>query len=48
MPETCETCRYFVESWDGEHCKNCSGEHSCYEFNQFLKIHNSQNIPSSK
>lgn len=41
MPETCETCRYFIESWDGEHCKNCSSEHSCYEVK-------SQDIPSSK
>ena len=39
MPETCETCKYYAESWDGEHCKFCSNDTSKYE---------SQDIPASK
>lgn len=31
MPETCETCKYYEESWDGKHCMACNGENSKYE-----------------
>lgn len=39
MPETCETCAFYEEDYDGKHCGKCTGDNSMYK---------PQDIPVSK